>query len=64
MMKLRSPLLSSTVKSLELNGNAPMPTEQQEIEREKRDTKDMILSWQRAQKRMRLYAVERMDRNE
>ena len=63
-MKLRSPLLSSTVKRLELNGKAPMPTEQQEIEREKRDTKDMILSWQRAQKRMMLYAVERMDRNE
>ena len=55
---MRSELLTRKIKALALNQKCPMPTEQQEAERQKQDTKDMIKSWQRLQ-RMHLVRGER-----
>jgi len=60
MNRLRSPLLTSSIKQLELNGKAPMPSQQREDRRRLEAHKSEIKSWQRLQ-RMHLIRGERSE---
>lgn len=57
-MKLRTELLSESVKRLHLKPNSPYPTETKAFTEECDDSRQMILAWRRAQEKVQLKEVK------
>ena len=56
--KLRTPILSESVKDLHCKPDAPYPSEMMQAIRDSADVRTMILAWRRAQERVVLKEVK------